>query len=68
MQRSARSEARKEEARKKEIEAIRQKEEQLAQDLLIVKQKLSELEHVANSRGLSGLFRSSSVPEQRPHD
>ncbi|XP_066321666.1 OPA3-like protein isoform X2 [Miscanthus floridulus] len=68
VQRSARSEARKEEARKKEIEAIRQKEEQLAQDLLIVKQKLSELEHVANSRGLSGLFRSSSVPEQRPHD
>lgn len=68
VQRSARSEARKEEARKKEIEAIRQKEEQLAQDLLIVKQKVSELEHVANSRGLSGLFRSSSVPEQRPHD
>lgn len=68
VQRSARSEARKEEARKKEIEAIRQKEEQLAQDLLFLKQKLSELEHVANSRGLSGLFRSSSVPEQRPHD
>ncbi|EES06631.1 hypothetical protein BDA96_04G127800 [Sorghum bicolor] len=67
VQRSARSEARKEEARKKEIEAIRQKEEQLAQDLLIMKQKLSDLEHVANSRGLSGLFRSSSVPDQRPH-
>ena len=50
------------------MKAIRQKEEQLAQDLLIVKQKLSELEHVANSRGLSGLFRSSSVPEQRLHD
>ena len=50
------------------MKAIRQKEEQLAQDLLIVKQKLNELEHVANSRGLSGLFRSSSVPEQRLHD
>jgi hypothetical protein len=49
------------------MKAIRQKEEQLAQDLLIMKQKLSDLEHVANSRGLSGLFRSSSVPDQRPH-
>ncbi|CAL4969730.1 unnamed protein product [Urochloa decumbens] len=64
VQRSARSEARKEEARKKEIEAIRQKEDQLAEEILTMKQKLSELERVANSRGLSGLFRSSSVPDQ----
>ncbi|CAL5022314.1 unnamed protein product [Urochloa decumbens] len=64
VQRSARSEARKEETRKKEIEAIRQKEDQLAEEILTMKQKLSELERLANSRGLSGLFRSSSVPEQ----
>ncbi|CAN6237974.1 unnamed protein product [Urochloa humidicola] len=64
VQRSARSEARKEEARKNEIEAIRQKEDQLAEEILTMKQKLSELERLANSRGLSGLFRSSSVPEQ----
>ncbi|CAL4888121.1 unnamed protein product [Urochloa decumbens] len=64
VQRSARSEARKEEARKKEIEAIRQKEDQLAEEILTMKQKLSELERVANSRGLSGLFRSTSVPDQ----
>ncbi|CAN6231453.1 unnamed protein product [Urochloa humidicola] len=64
VQRSARSEARKEEARKKEIEAIRQKEDQLAEEILTMKQKLSELERLANSRGLSGLFRSSSVPDQ----
>ncbi|CAN6272477.1 unnamed protein product [Urochloa humidicola] len=61
VQRSARSEARKEEARKK---AIRQKEDQLAEEILTMKQKLSELERLANSRGLSGLFRSSSVPDQ----
>lgn len=64
VQRSARSEARKEEARKNEIEAIRQKEDQLAEEILTMKQKLSELERLANSRGLSGLFRSSSVPDQ----
>lgn len=64
VQRSARSEARKEETRIKEIEAIRQKEDQLALELLTLKQKLSELERQANSRGLSGLFRSSSVPDQ----
>ncbi|KAF8656776.1 hypothetical protein HU200_060487 [Digitaria exilis] len=64
VQRSARSEARKEEARKKEIEAIRQKEDQLAEEILTMKQKLSDLERIANSRGISGLFRSSSVPDQ----
>jgi len=64
VQRSVRSEARKEEARKNEIEAIRQKEDQLAEEILTMKQKLSELERLANSRGLSGLFRSSSVPDQ----
>nr|CAB3449698.1 unnamed protein product [Digitaria exilis] len=52
VQRSARSEARKEEARKKEIEAIRQKEDQLAEEILTMKQKLSDLERIANSRGL----------------
>ncbi|TVU01892.1 hypothetical protein EJB05_52633, partial [Eragrostis curvula] len=63
VQRSSRSEARKEEARKQEIEALRQKEDQLAQELLTLKQKLSELERLANSRGLTGVFRSKSVPD-----
>ncbi|GJN19675.1 hypothetical protein PR202_gb06975 [Eleusine coracana subsp. coracana] len=65
VQRSARSEARKEEARKQEIEALRQKEDQLAQELFTMKQKISELEHLANSRGLAGVFRSKSVPDQK---
>ncbi|XP_006647204.1 OPA3-like protein [Oryza brachyantha] len=65
VQRSARSEARKEEARRNEIEALRQKEDQLAHEIEIVKQKLSEIEHHANARGLSGvLFRSSGKPDQ----
>ena len=46
------------------LKAIRQKEDQLAEEILTMKQKLSELERLANSRGLSGLFRSSSVPDQ----
>uniref|UniRef100_A0A0E0CJL6 OPA3-like protein n=1 Tax=Oryza meridionalis TaxID=40149 RepID=A0A0E0CJL6_9ORYZ len=65
VQRSARSEARKEEARRNEVEALRQKEDQLAWEIEIVKQKLGEIERQANSRGLSGvLFRSSSAPDQ----
>ncbi|KAL6614188.1 hypothetical protein ACP70R_036458 [Stipagrostis hirtigluma subsp. patula] len=65
VQRSARSEARKEESRKREIEALRQKEDQLAQELSTLRQKLDELERLANTRGLSGvLFRSSSVADQ----
>uniref|UniRef100_A0A0D9YR28 OPA3-like protein n=1 Tax=Oryza glumipatula TaxID=40148 RepID=A0A0D9YR28_9ORYZ len=65
VQRSARSEARKEEARRNEVEALRQKEDQLAREIEIVKQKLGEIERQANSRGLSGvLFRSSSAPDQ----
>jgi optic atrophy 3 protein len=46
------------------LQALRQKEDQLAQELLTLKQKLSELERLANSRGLTGVFRSKSVPDQ----
>lgn len=46
------------------LKAIRQKEDQLAEEILTMKQKLSELERLTNSRGLSGLFRGSSVPDQ----
>lgn len=66
VQRSARSEARKEEARKKEVEELRKKEDQLALEIETLKLKLSELEHLANSRGLSGVvFRSSSMTDQK---
>ncbi|KAI3989344.1 hypothetical protein MKX01_026927 [Papaver californicum] len=54
--RSARSEARKEELRKEELEAIKQKEENLERELEFIRGKLAELEHLAKARGLSGIF------------
>ncbi|RZC46586.1 hypothetical protein C5167_039532 [Papaver somniferum] len=56
VQRSARSEARKEELRKQELEEIKQKEENLERELEFIKGKLAELEHLAKARGLSGIF------------
>ncbi|KAF5191999.1 Optic atrophy 3 protein (OPA3) [Thalictrum thalictroides] len=56
VQRSARSEARKEEVRRQELEAIRQNNEDLARELEHLKQKLQELEQLAKGKGLSGLF------------
>lgn len=44
VQRSARSEAKKEEARKQEMEAIKKREEQLAMEVQLMKQKVSEME------------------------
>uniref|UniRef100_A0A7N0REE6 OPA3-like protein n=1 Tax=Kalanchoe fedtschenkoi TaxID=63787 RepID=A0A7N0REE6_KALFE len=56
VQRSARSEARKEEARKQELESLRQKDEELARELELLKQKYEELEKLARGRGLAGVF------------
>lgn len=56
VQRSARSEARKEELRKQELEAMKQRDEDLAREIELLKQKLEELEHLARARGLTGLF------------
>lgn len=67
VQRSARSENRKEEARKKEVEELKQKEDQLALEIDSLKLRLSHLERLANSQGLSGvLFRrgNGSVADQ----
>ncbi|CAL4947406.1 unnamed protein product [Urochloa decumbens] len=44
VQRSARSEAKKEEALKKEMEEIKEREEQLATEVQLVKQKISQME------------------------
>ncbi|RLM91641.1 hypothetical protein C2845_PM08G25730 [Panicum miliaceum] len=44
VQRSARSDARKEEVRKQEMEAIKKREEQLAIEVQLLKQKISEME------------------------
>ncbi|XP_072965031.1 OPA3-like protein [Typha angustifolia] len=61
VQRSARSEARKEEIRKQEIEAMKQREEDLAKEVEMLKQKLSEIEHLAKGRGLSGILNFKRI-------
>ncbi|KAF8411108.1 hypothetical protein HHK36_003647 [Tetracentron sinense] len=56
VQRSSRSEARKEELRKQELEAMKQRDEDLAREAELLKHKLEELEHLAKGRGLTGIF------------
>ncbi|GAV76978.1 OPA3 domain-containing protein [Cephalotus follicularis] len=63
--RSARSEAKKEEIRKQELEAMRQRDETLAREVEILKKKLEELEQLARGRGLGGIlnFRHANADE-----
>ncbi|KAL7243676.1 hypothetical protein ACSBR1_015982 [Camellia fascicularis] len=56
VQRSARSEAKKEDLRKKDLEGMRQKEEELAKEIELLKKKLEELEQLARGQGLAGIF------------
>ncbi|KAF5744101.1 Optic atrophy 3 protein [Tripterygium wilfordii] len=56
VQRSSKSEARKEEKRKQELQAIKQRDEELAREIELVKQKVAELEQHAKARGVAGLF------------
>ncbi|KAJ6878032.1 optic atrophy 3 protein [Populus alba x Populus x berolinensis] len=56
VQRSSRSEARKEEKRRQEIEAMMQRDEELAKEIQVLKQKLDEVEQLARGRGLGGFF------------
>ncbi|KAA8519730.1 hypothetical protein F0562_013986 [Nyssa sinensis] len=56
VQRSSRSEARKEEIRRQEMEGMRQRDEELARELEFLKDKLQEIEHLARGRGLAGVF------------
>ncbi|KAM0071766.1 hypothetical protein Hdeb2414_s0001g00028991 [Helianthus debilis subsp. tardiflorus] len=53
VQRSARSEAKKEEIRKQEIEVMKQRDEELAQQLELLKQKLNHLEQVTKQNVLA---------------
>jgi len=61
VQRSARSEARKEEARKQELEELKQREESLAKELEYLKLKLNEIEQLAKGRGLTGILNFKGV-------
>ncbi|KAG6419471.1 hypothetical protein SASPL_121693 [Salvia splendens] len=70
VQRSSRSEARKEEARKQELELLRQKDEELAREVEQLKRRMSEVEQLAKERGLSGVFKSRVAKEtdNKPKD
>ncbi|RDX86474.1 hypothetical protein CR513_32185, partial [Mucuna pruriens] len=56
VQRNARSEARKEELRKQELEAVKQKNENLGEEVELLKQRIQELEQMARGRGLTGIL------------
>ncbi|OIW13704.1 hypothetical protein TanjilG_08046 [Lupinus angustifolius] len=63
VQRSSRSEARKEELRRQELGAVKQVSEDLAKEVEILKEKIQEVEQLARGRGLSGVlnFRQSNT-------
>lgn len=70
VQRSSRSEARKEEMRKQELELMRQKDEELARELEQLKHRMSQLEQLAKDRGLSSIFgfRHSKETDNKTRD
>ncbi|KAE9616899.1 hypothetical protein Lal_00034107 [Lupinus albus] len=59
VQRSSRSEARNEERRRQEIQAIKIRNEELASEVQLLIQKLEELQQLARLRGLSGVINFS---------
>lgn len=67
VQRSSRSEARREEKRKQDLEALRLRDESLGREVELLKQKIQELEQQAKGRGLTGLlhFRYSQTEEPK---
>ncbi|KAK9268974.1 hypothetical protein L1049_000741 [Liquidambar formosana] len=57
VQRTSRAEARKEELRKQELEALRRKREDLEKEIQFLNQKLSKLEQLAKRRGFIDFFK-----------
>ncbi|KAJ7968627.1 Optic atrophy 3 protein (OPA3) [Quillaja saponaria] len=64
VQRNARSEARKEEMRRQELEAIRQRNEELAKEVELLNHKLQEVEKLARAKGLGGIFHFKHAEAQ----
>lgn len=60
VQRNARSEAKKEEARKQVIEQLRQHDSALAKELELLRAKVEELEQFRRESLLAGIFKSKS--------
>ncbi|PKA61051.1 hypothetical protein AXF42_Ash005947 [Apostasia shenzhenica] len=61
VQRSSRSEAKKEELRRQELETLKKKEEDIAREVEILKQKLSEMEKSSKIWGLFSTFHSNAM-------
>ncbi|CAI9262052.1 unnamed protein product [Lactuca saligna] len=59
VQRSSKSEARKEALRRQELETLRQRDEDLAKQIEMLKYKLDEIEQVAKQQGLVLKFRKT---------
>ncbi|KAK1382215.1 optic atrophy 3 protein-like [Heracleum sosnowskyi] len=60
VQRNARSEAKKEDARKQEIEQLRQHDNELAKEVELLRAKVQELEQFRRESLLAGIFKSKS--------
>ncbi|KAJ0430646.1 hypothetical protein HanHA300_Chr17g0671381 [Helianthus annuus] len=67
VQRSSKSEARKEALRKQELEALRQRDDDLAREIEMLKYKINEIEQNANGHGSSNFlnFRNPLAIEGR---
>ncbi|CAK8530616.1 unnamed protein product [Lathyrus sativus] len=61
VQRSARSEARKEEQRRKDLEAMKQRNDELAEEVELLKHRFEELEQLARGRGLTGILNFKNI-------
>ncbi|KAH0653728.1 optic atrophy 3 protein homolog [Solanum tuberosum] len=59
VQRNSRSEARKEEVRRKELEALKQRDDELSRELEFLKNRIDELERHSKTRGISSIFSIS---------
>ncbi|XP_057450675.1 uncharacterized protein LOC130742596 [Lotus japonicus] len=67
VQRSSRSEARKEEARRQEIQEMKTRNEEMARKIELLEHKLEELDQLARARGLAGVlnFRHTHTSEDK---
>ncbi|CAN4084126.1 unnamed protein product [Withania somnifera] len=67
VQRSSRSEAKKEEVRRQELEQMRERDEALSREVESMKSRIQELEQLAKGRGLARVFnfRPSHVEEAK---
>lgn len=67
VQRSARSEARKEEARKQELEDLKKRDEVVAVELDMLRDRVEELERMLKGRGITSWIPGINKSEEKGH-